>query len=54
MKAILKSNRKVILDVELYAKWVYLKEGKAECKYKDKDRNVYHEDELDFVEYYGG
>ena len=49
MKAILKSNRKVIVDVEL---WAEFPSGKV---YKDKNGNMtYFEDELDFIEYYGG
>lgn len=54
MKAYLKTNRKVIVDVVPLAKWHYLNERKTECSYRDKDGNIYHEDELDFVEYYGG
>ena len=48
MKAILKSNRKVIVDV------VYVGRTKNTKFYKDKEGKVYPEDELDFVEYYGG
>ena len=52
MKAILKSDRKVIVDIEP-------KPCFADCegKYFYKVRNdltLYHEDELEFVEYYGG
>ena len=47
MKAILKSNRKVIVDVIPYP-----------CHdgvYKDKNSDeLFTEDELDWVEYYGG
>ena len=52
MKAILKSNRKVIVDVEPQPCFADC-EGK--CFYKDRnDLKLYHEDELDWVEYYGG
>lgn len=54
MKAILKSDRSVIVDVMPLAKWYYLNKHKTECTYSDKDGNIYHEDELEFVEYYGG
>ena len=50
MEAILRSNRKVIVDVELLVKWHYLNERKTECSYRDKDGNIYCEDELDFEE----
>lgn len=49
MKAYLKSNRKVIVDVVLLEEWYNL-----EFMYKDKNGNTYHEDELEFKEYYGG
>lgn len=53
MKAILKSNRKVIVDVEWYDTWV--DSGKRFYHYIDKNtQKIYHEDELDWVEYYGG
>lgn len=49
MKAILKSNRKVIIDV---APWVILRGEKC---YKDvKTGKVYLNSELEFVEYQGG
>lgn len=54
MKAILKSNRKVIVDVELWEKWYSLTEHTTECMYKDKNGNKYHDYELEFIEYYGG
>ncbi|MBO7322575.1 MAG: hypothetical protein J6U51_03205 [Bacteroidales bacterium] len=54
MKAILKSNRKVIVDVEPLVKWLYLNERKTECSYSDKDGNIYYDYELEFIEYYGG
>ena len=54
MKAYLKSDRKVIVDVELWERWYSLTDHKTECMYKDKNGNTYHEEELDFVEYYGG
>lgn len=55
MKAILKSNRKVIVDVE----WddnLGESFGKVLLgMYKDKNENKYHhEDDIEFVEYYGG
>ena len=51
MKAILKSNRKVIVDVIPIC---YYKNEIEYDAYKDKDGNIYFEDELDCVEYYGG
>lgn len=52
MKAILKSNRKVIVDV---VEAIYVKgEEVTECYYDKHTGEIYHEDELDFVEYYGG
>ena len=48
MKAILKSNRKVIVDV------VFIGRTKTTKFYKDKNGKVYLEDELEFLEYYGG
>lgn len=49
MKAYLKSNRKVIVDVELLDSY-------SDCiVYADKNTGkLYTEEELDFVEYYGG
>ena len=51
MKAILKTNRKVIVDVEKYPHsdgvWV---DKKSDAPFED----LYFEDELDWVEYYGG
>lgn len=54
MKAILKNNRKVVMDVELWEKWYNLTEHTTECMYKDKNGNTYHDYELEFIEYYGG
>ena len=48
MKARLKSNRKVIVDV------VFIGETPKVRFYKDKDGKVYPEEELEFIEYYGG
>ena len=48
MKAILRHNRKVIVDV------VFIGETSKTKFYKDKDGKVYPEDVLDWVEYYGG
>ena len=50
MKAYLKSNRKVIVDVEYYTTYPY-----SGTVYIDKKTDeTYDEDELDWVEYYGG
>lgn len=48
MKAILKSNKKVIVDV------VFIGETTKTKFYKNKDGKVYTEDLLEFIEYYGG
>lgn len=50
MKAILKSNRKVIVDV------VPLKgiSWKDSCLWQDKKGRVYDKRVIEFVEYYGG
>ena len=53
MKAIPKSNRKVIVDVEVYKtdeQFSFL----TYPIYVDKNNNLYEADELDWVEYYGG
>ena len=51
MKAILRNNRKVIVDVEPYPNldgvWI---DKNSDAPFED----TYYEDELDFVEYYGG
>ena len=50
MKAILKNNRKVIVDVEYYTAYPF-----SGAVYIDiKTDETYDEDELDFIEYYGG
>ena len=54
MKAILKRDRKVIVDVEPLVKWHYLNERKTVCSYGDKDGNIYYDYELEIIEYYGG
>lgn len=54
MKAILKRDRKVTVDVELWEKWYSLTEHTTECMYKDKNGNTYHDYELEIIEYYGG
>ena len=51
MKAILRINRKVIVDVMPVC---FFKDEIEYDAYKDKDGNVYFEEELDWVEYYGG
>lgn len=48
MKAILKANRKVILDV------TFIGETTKTKFYKDKDGKVYPEDVLEVKDYYGG
>lgn len=48
MKARLKSNRKVIVDV------AFIGETPKTKFYKDKEGKVYPEDMLEFKEYYGG
>ena len=59
MKAILRSNRNVTVDVELQ-KDLYLDEIKDGVRiqsaiYKDKATGyLYAEDDLEWVEYYGG
>ena len=57
MKAILRSNRKVIVDVHPYPQMrkCYLKDASKFPVYIDRKTGaIYHEDELDWVEYYGG
>jgi hypothetical protein len=60
MKAILKSNRKVIVDVMPHPtiRIIPREDGGVECympAYFDKSSKIYYRpDELDFVEYYGG
>ena len=50
MKAILKNNRKVIVDVEYYTTYPF-----SGTVYIDiKTNETYDEDELEFIEYYGG
>ena len=55
MKAILKNNRKVIVDVG-YIGFYKDEKGNDHKIYWDKLKHAaqYYEDELDFVEYYGG
>ena len=50
MKAILKANRKVIVDVELHPYFA----DDMDVYIDKKNGDVYHEDELEFIEYYGG
>ena len=55
MKAILKSNRKTIVDINLdWIKVAYDSQGNVCRYYRDINGVVYREDELDWVEYYGG
>lgn len=54
MKAILKSDRKVIIDVELHVRWHYLAEHRTECSYRDKEGNIYSDEEIEILEYQGG
>ena len=54
MKAILKSDRRVVLDVELHYQWYYLSEHRIEQTYVDKDGLVYTDSEIELVEYQGG
>ena len=52
MKAILRSNRKVIVDVIPFprsCRWF-----EAPQYYDKSTQKIYDEDELDWVEYYGG
>lgn len=51
MKAILRNNRKVIVDVEPIC---YFKDEMEYDAYKDKGGNIYFEDEIELKEYYGG
>ena len=54
MKAYLKSNRKVIVDVEWYD-FIVDDENGHYSLYKERfGEKFYRKDELDFVEYYGG
>ena len=54
MKAILKSDRTVVLDVELLCQWVYITERRTEFTYSDKEGKVYRDNEIEIVEYQGG
>ena len=54
MKAILKSDRRVVLEVELLCQWVYITERRTESTYSDKEGNVYRDYEIEIVEYQGG
>lgn len=54
MKAILKSDRKTILDVEPLCQWFYLTEHRTEYTYSDKEGKVYRDNEIELVEYQGG
>ena len=54
MKARLKSNRKVIVDVEWDKTAEDLLDRVLDGIYRDKNGNIYHVEELEFIEYYGG
>ena len=53
MKAILKSDRRVVLDVEPLCQWVYITERRTESTYSDKEGNIYRDSEIELVEYQG-
>ena len=53
MKAILKSDRNVILDVELHYQWYYITERRTESTYVDKDGVIYTDNEIELLEYQG-
>ena len=52
MKAILKVNRKVIVDVIPYV--TSFGKRKLNGCYRGKDRKIYFDYELELIEYYGG
>ena len=54
MKAILKSDRRVVLDVEPLCQWVYITERRTESTYSDKEGKIYRDYEIEIVEYQGG
>lgn len=54
MKARLKINRKVIVDIEWDKTAEDLLDRVLDGIYRDKNGNIYHEEELEFLEYYGG
>ena len=54
MKAILKSNRNVILDVELHYEWYYITERRTERTFVDKAGVIYTDNEIELLEYQGG
>lgn len=57
MKAILKSDRKIILDVELHYQWyylTYLTEHRTEYTYRDAEGVIYRDNEIELIEYQGG
>ncbi len=53
MKAILKSNRKVIMDVEPHYQWYYITERRTERTYVDKDGVIYTDKEIELIDYQG-
>ena len=53
MKAILKSNRNVILDVELHYEWYYITERRTERTFVDKAGVIYTDNEIELLEYQG-
>ena len=54
MKAILKSDRRVVLDVEPHYQWYYLTEHRTEYTYRDAEGKVYRDNEIELIEYQGG
>lgn len=62
MKAILRNNRKVIVDVEHIPTFLVIQEDRGSSyrnhyyeAYREKKTGIfYRKDELDWVEYYGG
>ena len=54
MKAILKSDRRVVLEVEPHYQWYYLTERRTEYSYIDEKGVIYSGDDIELVEYQGG
>lgn len=53
MKAILKSDRRVVLEVEPHYQWHYLTERRTEYSYIDEKGVIYSGDDIELVEYQG-
>ena len=54
MKAILKSNRNIIVDIDPnWEKFSIDPENNISHYYRGKDGNLYNENEIEMVEYYG-